>query len=208
MKFPHNISRIEAFSDAVFAFAATLLIVSFETNEGFLLVQGNATGFLTFAVSFFVLLGLWWVHYNFFRRTNYMDNWIIALNAMLLFVVLYYIFPLKSLLDTWMGGIGLTIEEFSALFQLYSLGFLLIFLSFSLMYLRAFKKTRSAEKSMKLLFYSRHFAIYVLVALASIILAKMRIGLTYVLPGVIYASLGPLCYAHGVHFEKKYNSKL
>lgn len=208
MKFPHNISRIEAFSDGVFAFAATLLIVSFESDESFILVESDGTSFITFGVSFFVLVGLWYVHYNFFRRTDYMDNWIIALNAILLFVVLYYIFPLKSLLDTWTGGMGLNLEDFSSLFQLYSLGFFLIFLSISLMYLRAFKKTKSTARSMKLLFYSRHFAIYVLVALLSIILAKMKVGLSYALPGLIYSILGPLCYAHGVHFEKKYNSKL
>jgi uncharacterized membrane protein len=33
MKYLHNISRIEAFSDAVFAFAATLLVVSVGYEE-------------------------------------------------------------------------------------------------------------------------------------------------------------------------------
>ncbi|GMN09243.1 hypothetical protein MTsPCn9_03010 [Croceitalea sp. MTPC9] len=208
MKFPHNISRIEAFSDAVFAFAATLMVVSFDTDQDFLLVQAKTTSFITFGVSFFVLVGLWSVHYNFFRRTNYMDNWIIALNAILLFVVLYYVFPLKSLLDTWVGKKGLSLDDFSSLFQLYSLGFLLIFLCLSLMYLRAYKKTKSIESSLKLLFYTRHFAIYVFVAFLSIVTAKFQIGLRYALPGIIYAILGPLCYWHGASFEKKYNSKL
>jgi len=205
MKLPHNISRIEAFSDAVFAFAATLLVVSIDSTDSFLLMEAEWTGFLTFGVSFFVLVALWSVHYNFFRRTSYMDNWILALNTILLFVVLYYIFPLKSLLDAWVGGIGLNIEDFASLFQLYSLGFFLIFLCFSLMYLRAFKKTRSQENTMILLFYARHFGIYVGVSLLSIILARLKIGLIYALPGLIYSLLGPLCYIHGVRFDKKYN---
>lgn len=208
MKFPHNISRIEAFSDAVFAFAATLLVVSFGTSDDFSVIQVQATSFITFGVSFFVLVALWSVHYHFFRRTNYMDNWIIALNAVLLFVVLYYVFPLKSLLDTWLGGKGLNIEDFSSLFQLYSLGFLLIFLCVSLMYLRAYKKTKSMENALQLLFYCRHFAIYVFIALASIILAKFKLGLRFALPGMIYVLLGPLCYWHGVTFEKNHNSKI
>ncbi|MEL6305407.1 MAG: TMEM175 family protein, partial [Bacteroidota bacterium] len=93
MKLPHNISRVEAFSDGVFAFAATLLVVSVGNETGDSALQINWLAFLSFAVSFFVLVALWYTHYNFFRRTNYMDNWIIALNAVLLFVVLYYIFP-------------------------------------------------------------------------------------------------------------------
>ena len=85
MKLPHNISRIEAFSDGVFAFAATLLVVSVGTQAENSILQVDWMMFLSFGVSFFALVGLWSVHYNFFRRTNYMDNMIIALNAILLF---------------------------------------------------------------------------------------------------------------------------
>ena len=208
MKFPHNISRIEAFSDGVFAFAATLLVVSFDTDDNFRLTTTEATSFITFGVCFFVLAGLWSVHYHFFRRNKYMDNWIIAINVVLLFVILYYIFPLKSLIETWAQQEGISIKDFSSLFQLYSLGFLLIFLCYAIMYFRAYKKTRAIENSMTLLFYGRHFTIFVLVAGVSIVLARFHIGLKYALPGMIYFLLGPLCYTHGVYFEKKYNSKL
>ncbi len=207
MKWPHNISRIEAFSDAVFAFAATLMVVTFDTDERLFISHVKTANFITFGVSFFVLLALWSVHYHFFRRNNYMDNWIIALNAVLLFVILYYIFPLKSLLDTWFGGEGISIENFSALFQLYSLGFFLIFLCFSLMYLRAYKKTKSLENSLQLLFYARHFGIYVFVAFVSILVAKFQWGLRFAMPGMVYFLLGPLCWYHAVQFNKKYGTK-
>ncbi len=205
MKLPHNISRIEAFSDGVFAFAATLLVVSVGNEQSSSVLKIDWKDFIGFGVSFFVLVALWSVHYNFFRRTKYMDNLIIALNAILLFVVLYYIFPLKSLLDSWFSGRGLNLDNFSSLFQLYSLGFFLIFGCFSLMYFRAYQKTKSVEKSIPLLFYSRHFAIYVFVALLSMVIAKMQIGLVFALPGLIYVLLGPLCYWHGVSFSKKFN---
>ncbi len=205
MKFPHNISRIEAFSDAVFAFAATLLVVSVGTESEGSFLQIDWFRFLSFAVSFFVLLALWSVHYGFFRRTKYMDNWIIAINAILLFLVLYYVFPLKSLINSWTGSLNLNIDEFSSLFQLYSLGFLLIFLCYALMYRRAYVKTKSEETDYDLLFYSRHFGIYVIVAAISIVLAKLQIGLMYGLPGIIYGLLGPFCYFHGVRFKRKYS---
>jgi len=206
MKLKHNISRIEAFSDAVFAVAATLMVVSFDMNDNSILHESNATSFITFGISFFVLIGFWWVHYNFFRRTDYMDNWIIALNALLLFVTIYYVFPLKSLINSWFGNEILNIEGFVLLFELYSLGFALIFTCFSLMYYRAYKKTRQLENSIELLFYSRHFGLYVFIAVTSMLLAKFQIGLRYALPGLIYSLLGPLCYFHGVTFRRKFKT--
>jgi len=205
VKLPHNVSRIEAFSDGVFAFAATLLVVSVGNEQSSSVLKIDWKEFLGFGISFFVLVGLWSVHYNFFRRTKYMDNWIIAFNSILLFVVLYYIFPLKSLLDTWFNGKRISLDDFSSLFQLYSLGFLLIFGCVSLMYFRAYRKTKSVEKSLSLLFYARHFTIYLFVSLLSIVVAKLKLGLEFALPGIMYSLLGPLCYWHGVQFNKKFN---
>jgi hypothetical protein len=76
------------------------------------------------------------------------------------------------------------------------------------MYFRAYKKTRDEEQGLELYFYARHFGIYVLVAISSILLAKFQVGIHYGLPGIIYAILGPLCYLHGVYFNKKYKSAI
>lgn len=204
MVFKHNTSRVEAFSDAVFAFAATLLVITVGYEESSSVIKIDWLLFISFGVSFFVLVAFWWLHYNFFRRTDYIDNVIIALNTILLFVVLYYVFPLKSLVNSMAGKQPLTIEGFSSLFQLYSLGFLLIFICFALMYFRAYKQTKANTQNIDLLFYARHFGIYVLIAFLSIILAKFQIGLSFALPGLIYILLGPLCYIHGINFNKKH----
>ena len=202
MKYQHNSNRIEAFSDAVFAFAATLLVVSVGLEESSSVIKIDWRAFLGFSVSFFVLVSLWWLHYNFFRRTNYMDGAVIALNAVLLFVTLYYVFPLKSLINSMTGLQELSHDEVSSLFQLYSIGFLLIFLCLSLMYYRAFLKTKTSNLNQDLWFYTRHFGIYVFVAVLSILLANLKLGTQWYSPGIVYSLLGPLCYFHGVHFEK------
>ena len=206
MRFPHNISRIEAFSDAVFAFAATLLVVSLGTDSTDAIIDIDVKLFTGFAVSFFVLVILWFLHYNFFRRTNYMDNVIIAINAVLLFVVLYYVFPLKSLVNSWFLPQGMTPDKLAGLFELYGLGFALIFLCLSLMYYRAYKKSKHLENSITLLFYVRHFGLFVVVALISIIIAYLHIGINYGLPGILYALLGPFCSVHSYLFYKKYKT--
>jgi len=208
MKFSHNTGRVEAFSDAVFAFAATLMVVSFGTDEDFLLITAKTTSFISFGVSFFVLVMLWKVHYNFFRRTDYIDNWIITLNTVLLFVVLYYVFPLKSLISSWLGETKITLDGLASLFKLYSLGFLLIFLCFTLMYYRAYKKSKQIENSIDLLFYTRYFGIFVGVALISILLAFFNFGIKFAVPGFVYFVLGPLCYLHAIWFNKKIKNKL
>jgi len=204
MKYPHNISRIEAFSDAVFAFAATLMVVSVGYEESTSVIKVDWTAFIGFGVSFFVLVALWSLHYNFFRKTDYMDHGLIALNSILLFVVLYYVFPLKSLVNSWLGAQQITWEELARLFELYSFGFVLIFLCLSLMYLRAYLKTKQVKNNLDLLFYARHFGIFVGVSLLSVLFAKLQLGLKLGVPGFIYMLLGPLCYWHGVHFNKKY----
>ena len=205
MKFLHSKNRLEALSDGVFAFAATLMVVNIGSSSAITSFKEELPNFISFAVSFFVMMAIWKVHYNFFRRTDYIDNWIISLNMILLFTVLFYIFPVRSLLSTGFGGQRISIDEFSNIFQLYSIGFSLIFLSIHLMYLRAFKKDREKEKNLKLLFYSRHFFIFIIVGILSFLLAKLQIGLKFGIPGFVYAMLGPLCYLHSVKFHKKHN---
>jgi len=202
VKFPHNISRIEAFSDGVFAFAATLMVVNFDMGDDMSFSKTNLTGFLAFFVSFFVLVVLWWVHYNFFRRTDHMDNKIIALNAILLFVTLYYVFPLKSLVQSWMGEGVRTAADLASLFIMYGVGFLMIFLCFSLMYYRAKQKSEEKKERIELNFYFKHFLIFVIVALLSILMAAAEIGIRYGSPGFVYILLGPLCGYHSYHYYK------
>lgn len=205
MKFLHSKNRLESVSDAVFAFAATLMVVNIGAESLFTSFKKELPNFISFAVSFFVMMAIWKVHYNFFRRTNYIDNWIIALNMILLFTVLFYIFPIRSLLNTGFGGQRISINEFSNIFQLYSIGFTLIFLGFQLMYFRAFKKDRKEKVNLKLLFYCQHFSIFVIIGILSLILAKLQIGLRYGIPGFVYVLLGPLCYFHSKRFHKKHN---
>ena len=209
MKLPHNISRLEAFSDGVFAFAATLMVVNFDVGQNLRFEKATIVGFGSFAISFFVLVSLWWVHYNYFRRTKYMDNWIIVLNAILLFVALYYVFPLKTMVQSWAGEGGVnSIQDLSNLFILYGLGFLLIFTCYALMYYRAYRKSKSSNNSLKLIYFTRHFAIFALVAALSITISFLKIGMPFGFPGWVYGLIGPLCFWHSNSFRKKYQVDL
>jgi uncharacterized membrane protein len=205
MLFKHSKNRLEALSDGVFAFAATLMVVEVGSSTELISFSEELPNFISFGASFFIMMALWKLHYNFFRRTKYVDNWIITFNMILLFTVLFYIFPVKSLLDSMLKQRGMRIDDLARLFQIYSFGFSTLFLSFVLMYWRAYKKDGKIDNPYVLLFYTRHFSIFVLVGLVSAAMAYFQIGVAYGAPGFVYAILGLLCYLHSLQFQKKYS---
>jgi len=90
-----SMSRIEGFSDVVFGFALTLIVVSLEVPRTYAELHAVFANFLPFAICFVVFLTVWWVHYKFFRRFGLEDALTIVLNCALLFTVLFYVYPMK-----------------------------------------------------------------------------------------------------------------
>src|SRR6476646_6662702 len=93
----YEITRLEAFSDAVFAFALTLLVVSLEVPHTYAELMHLIRGFLPFACCFALLVWIWYAHSAFFSRYALHDRVTTVLNAVLLFVVLFYVYRLKYL---------------------------------------------------------------------------------------------------------------
>src|SRR3982751_30202 len=86
-----EVLRIEGFSDGVFAFAVTLLVVSLQVPNTFDELLATMRGFFAFAICFWMLFVVWYEHYKFFRRYGLKDNLTMQLSAVLLFVVLFYV---------------------------------------------------------------------------------------------------------------------
>jgi uncharacterized membrane protein len=148
-----EVSRIESFSDAVFAFAVTLLVVSLEVPKTFDELISTMRGFFAFAICFWLLLAVWFEHYKFFRRYGTSDSYTMRLSAVLLFIVLFYVYPLKFLFvlvvdqllgyDTTVGSSASAIVEeiepgqLPILMVIFGAGFVAVQLVFALLYLRA-----------------------------------------------------------------------
>ena len=143
---------MEGFSDAVFAFAITLLVVSLEVPTTFDELLATMRGFFAFAICFYLLV-VWFEHYKFFRRYGLDDFYTMRLNAALLFIVLFYVYPLKFLftllVDQLLGYSTVVnpstgaIEEIESgqlplLMVIYGTGFIAVQLVFVLLYLRAY----------------------------------------------------------------------
>src|SRR5689334_5454945 len=86
-----EVTRLEGLTDAVFAFATTLLIVSLEVPRTFDELLEVSKGFGAFLLTFSVLMLVWSQHFRFFRRYGLQDTPTVILNAVLLFVVLFYV---------------------------------------------------------------------------------------------------------------------
>ena len=154
-----EISRLEGFSDAVFAFAVTLLVVSLEVPHTFEELMDAMRGFGAFAICFGMLSLVWFHHYRYFRRYGLQDTVTVLLNAALLFVVLFYVYPLKFLFTMLIGQLtgGATVgghtaldamianEQVPALMMIYGAGFAAVFGIFALLNWRAWTRRSELE---------------------------------------------------------------
>jgi uncharacterized membrane protein len=200
----HEPSRLETFSDAVFAFAVTLIIVSLEVPKSFDELFETMKGTLSFAVCFAALFQIWNNQNIFFRRYGLNDPRTVALNGILLFVVLIYAYPLKflaSLLfsnNTYMlnGHAHEMIRTIQtpALMLIYGTGFTVINLLFFLMYANAKRQSEELELNAKEIFETETIIYLNLICAAIGIIAML---LVWLLPleyagfsGFFYSLLG------------------
>lgn len=213
----HEVSRLEGLSDAVFGFAITLLVISLEVPKTFSELIAMMNGLGAFAISFLMLFIVWWNHYRFFRRYGLQDTFTIWLNAILLFVVIFYVYPLKFLF-TWLvsaftGGRGLVQlpdgtttrmvenEQTATLMIIFGVGYVAVFSIFVLLYWHAYRKRSELELNELERFDTRNemreSIINVCIGLISIALASMG-GRGYAaLAGWVYMLLGPAMAVHG-----------
>ena len=141
----HEVSRIEAFSDVIFGFAMTLLVVSLEAPKSYEELMEMMRGMLPFAFCFAIFIDIWFKHHSFYRRYALHDNVVLALNTALLFVMLYYVYPLKYMFtlvaDQITGHATMAYRgDASVLFAIYGIGFTAVFWIIGAMYWRAWSR--------------------------------------------------------------------
>lgn len=195
-----EVTRLEAFSDVVFGFALTMIVVSLEVPRTFDEMARSMRGFLGFAICFAVLCWVWRQHYNFSSRYALEDIYTVFLNLVLLFVVLFYIYPLKFLFRILTGGgswdEALRADQVVPLMVLYGVGFCGIWLLMALMYFHAYRMRdaiglNEVEVHDTLTFLWMYVA-YVGIGIISILIAVIGGPELAGIAGMFYGVIGPV----------------
>jgi uncharacterized membrane protein len=197
-----EITRIEGLSDAVFAIAVALLIVSVEVPKTFDELMAVIRGFFAFAICFALLLQVWHEQYQFFRRYNLQDSISVFLNCTLLFLVLFYVYPLKFLftylINGWLGfaaSVHITGGQLPVLMKVFSGGFLAVACVFLLLYSHALRKREALELNALEVFDTKisigAAAINAFTAIVSLAIAWLTPIRWVGFSGIIYVMLGP-----------------
>lgn len=214
-----EILRIEALSDAVFAFSVSLLVAALEVPQTF----DELTIILKGAIPFFATVSLvfifWYQQYKFFRHYGLNDIKIIVLNLVYLALILFYIYPLKFLFSVLLSastGIdlfpkaaekGLAVlsnDDFPKLIGLFSVGYLLIWMLLFFMHSIALKSAKELELNEYETAYTiketRGALWNAMVGLVAIIF--LMTGLTW-LPGLCYLTIPLLLFINEKMFSRK-----
>ena len=213
-----EVSRVEGFTDAVFAFAVTLLVVALEVPHTFKGLMDVVRGFPAFLICFTLLMMFWNEHYSYHRRYGIENVFSRVMTLSILVLVLFFVYPLKFLFTlVTVGLFGLdmhdpphieTLAESRVLYLIYGLGFAGVWGLYAGLYANALSQREQLQLNAVEVVLTRSSLnanlIYVAVCFLSIALAMLTsIGW---LPGVIYVLLGPLQAFNGWWYGRQANA--
>jgi uncharacterized membrane protein len=201
-----KVTRLEAFVDAAFAFAVTLLVISGDTiPTSVSMLQHDLKQIPTYAASFLLIMQFWSNHADWSRRFGLEDRYSDYLSLILVFVLLIFVYPLKMVFGSFFSMIsgnylptGFAIDswqEVPILFQTFAIGFGAMALVMALLFSRAatlgkqlgFSDTEIAYAKFKRMLYFLVVAFCVLsFVLAMLIPATAESGGWIGIPGYIF----------------------
>lgn len=194
--------RLDAFVDAAFAFAVTLLIVA--GGEAPTSVEGLYAGLArvpAFAMGFGLITMFWLGHRSFGHLVPRRDNMVVVISLAIVFMSLVYVMPLQMLANTaahYLSGGRLpggemiaSLDDLRATFTIYGLGFAILsglhVWLFRYGTLRAVALGVSTADRPRLAEWTQTWCVIATSGLLSAVLAQVvPQGLRYGLPGFAY----------------------
>lgn len=99
--------------------------------------MASMRGFLAFGACFAILINLWYHHYRFFRRYALQTGRAIFLNSLLLFFLLFYVYPLKFVAVLVFNGGAIDADDARLLFLIYGGGYFAVSFLMAMLYQHA-----------------------------------------------------------------------
>lgn len=207
-----DVTRLEQFSDAVFGFALALLVVSGDVPRTGDQLFATLRDFPAFGATFATLVWIWFYHYQYFRRFGFVDAASVALNSVLLFLILFFVYPLKFLFSSLFAGMFTGVWSFGPsqsriIMTLYALGFVAVFGMFVLLYRHALRYATQLELNDVELMVTkaslRSNQLLVGVGVFSALLTWL--GPSWIAPfaGMAFGFIGPVMWWHWSRFHKR-----
>ena len=180
-----QMTRLETFTDAAFAFAVTLLAISIDQiPSSYPELVETLKGAPAFIASFALLILYWRAHHVWSQQYGLDDLPSVILTSVLVCLILIYVYPMKILFSLSFGFMSNGwfpsnfelnfFTEFRGLVTIYAAGFLLLNLAVSSLYFHAWRQRERLEMSSREAFDTMAEAIawvfVASVALVSIIL--------------------------------------
>ncbi|GAB4233647.1 MAG: hypothetical protein Tsb0034_06960 [Ekhidna sp.] len=220
-----NQTRIETFSDAVFAFSVTLVVLSSSVPKTFAELMESFREIIPFFFCVVLIVVIWYQHYTFFLRYGMQDKKTVLINTFLLFVLLIYVYPLKFLMtflfELYAGMANGDLTRFNTLYadgvnartlmMAYGFGAAAIFVAMAWLYRHAYNR-REALGLDEYESYSTKISIWVNLLLSAIPFFSGLISLiepfgqtkiNFIIAGFIYMLYPPVMIFFGRRFKKQ-----
>ena len=140
-----EMTRLEVFIDAAFAFAVTMMVISFDSlPSSYTEVMLAVKSIPAFVLAVVQLIWIWHTHNVWSRRFGLDTTYTVVISSALLIVVLIYVYPMRIMaagMFAWLTDdylpsnfTGITLDNLRDMFIFLSLGFIALSLVFVQMY--------------------------------------------------------------------------
>lgn len=216
-----QVTRLETFVDAAFAFAMTLLVVSFDAMPSSFAELYDALRRLPAFLAGFAILALFWHgHHRFSRNFGLEDGTIVFLSLALVAATMFYVYPLRMVMSAAMGFFTggwapsefrvRDMTEFRLIFVIYGVGFAVLASIIAWMNAHALRKADQLQLDAAERLAARAEVVAHLVltgcAMLSIVLALAipeGRGWMHALPGLAYGLLGILMPVMSIRYGRR-----
>jgi uncharacterized membrane protein len=216
--------RLENFSDAVFALAITLLLISTSPPTNFEQIKRFAWDLIPFILCMVFIIMVWFEHFTFYFRYGLRNGRMVVLNSIFLVIVLFYVYPLKFLtkLALWPFAIifnrqnlitelssMISGEDMADLMIIYGIGAFSVSFILMLMYRHAYKKADELQLN-EIERFDTQTKIDTNLLMAAVPLVSVAIAILFhwtwmggMLAGFTYMTYTPIMFIHGSRSERK-----
>lgn len=216
-----QVTRLETFVDAAFAFAVTLLVVSFnEMPDSFVELYDALRRLPAFLAGFAILAMFWHAHHRFSRRFGLEDATILFASMLLVAATLFYVYPLRMVMSAAMGFFTggwapseFKVEsflEFRLIFVIYGVGLAVLAALIAWMNVHALRKAEQLQLDAAECLAARTEVamqgVLIACACGSIAVALLippEIGWMSAMPGMVYGLLGVVMPVLDIRYSKR-----